>query len=178
MKPTYIALLIGLVVIVGGYFWVGSGNKDMAMEEGADAMMGRDDSMAQSDSEFSGSLQDLAKRGGDYKCTFTHDSDVAISSGTVYISDDTVRGDFVSKTQGITAESHMIAKGGYTYTWSPLTPTGFKAKVVEGEGDGAAAMQGGYADMQQSYNYNCKQWSADSSLFEVPAITFIDVSVQ
>ena len=177
MKNLIIGIAVVVVVAGGGYWYftsIGhtSSDNDSAMTGESNESMADDQS-----GDFSGSLQDLAKRGGNYKCTFVHDSSVAESSGTVYISGDNLRGDFESKTQGITAESHMIAKDGYTYTWSPLTPTGFKAKIVDtGSTNDSAAAQGSYTDANQSYTYQCEAWSSDASYFDLPAITFIDIN--
>lgn len=133
-----------------------------------------------SSSDFKGSFAELAERGGSYKCTFAHENDIAVSTGTVYISGDRIRGDFHSETEHMDVESHMIAKGGYVYTWSPMTSQGFKMIALENGGsfEGSAAMSGNYADLHQEYNYDCVVWNSDESMFTLPNDhTFVEMNI-
>ena len=81
--------------------------------------------------EFKGSMKTLIARGGNYKCMFKQDTDAGTSTGTVYISDKEMRGDFTSivAANNMTVESHMISDGEFMYTWSPMMPTGMKIAI-------------------------------------------------
>lgn len=167
-----------LVVVVGGGAYIASRGPsaspydtkgDSTSEENTEVVGGT----------YSGSLADLGKRGGNYECTFSHISNAGDSSGVVYVSGKNMRGDFQSVAHaagGFSVESHMIAKDGFTYTWTPLSPSGFRARVVEGETGGGAATEGAYADQNQIYEYECSPWSVDESKFTPPAIPFVDVN--
>lgn len=124
------------------------------------------------ENSFSGSLIELSSRGGNYVCTFTHSSEVAESTGTVYISGTNLRGDFSSQVQNMRIESHMIRKDGFLYTWSPMAPTGFKIPETMAEGNGDAEMQAKYSDINQAYSYDCQAWTPEESRFALPAMTF------
>lgn len=176
MKLQYVAIILAVVIVAGAGFLL-FGNSNSSSE--GDVMMKEGDSMMQKEEgAFSGNLMDLAKRGGNYKCTFAHEFDAAQSSGTVYVAGDKIRGDFTSEVvaANLTVESHMIQSGGYTYMWSPMTPNGFKAKTTTEGGSGSAAPSGQYADLTQEYAYNCSSWSVDQSMFELPSgIQFVEI---
>jgi hypothetical protein len=132
-----------------------------------------EDNTSQDGGDFSGSMEELVARGGNYRCTFSHQSDTDDSSGTIYISGSSIRGDFVSLIQRINVESHMIQSGGYIYTWSSTMPTGFKLKVATTTEAGGTAIPGQYSDVDQTYSYDCESWSPDNSKFSIPStITF------
>lgn len=128
---------------------------------------------------FSGTLAELASRGGVFRCTVSQESDVATTEGVVLVDGGRVRGDFVSTVSaagGISVETHLIVKDGFTYTWTPIAPNGFKARVADGAGSGSAALSGSYADASQEYAYECAPWTVDESVFELPALTFVEVN--
>lgn len=158
-----------LVVLCGGY---------LAYERfgtGA-APSGAGETMEESGA-FEGTLAELAERGGSYKCVIDHESAGTESSGTVYVSGSDIRGDFTSTAGGMAIETHMIRTGSDIYVWSPIAPSGFKMKSVEGNGDAGAAMEGQFADMQQRYRYSCETWTPDGSLFSLPAgVTFTAIN--
>jgi hypothetical protein len=183
MPAKYIGIGVAVLIVLGGVVgWMSYQNSgttgDSMMEKEGDAMMeeSMEDEQSMESGAFSGSLSDLAKRGGNYKCTIAHESEAAQSSGTVYVAGDRIRGDFTSIVPqvGMTVETHMIQNGGYVYTWSPLTPNGFKAKTTLSESNTSQAMSGEYADFQQAYSYDCAPWSVDTSLFTPPSdVTFV-----
>ncbi len=175
MPTKYIAIgIAALIIAAGAYFYFtssstagpGAGNQAPASTQTG--------STANAGNTFTGSLADLVKRGGDFKCTFTTDATAAQSSGVVYISGTRVRGDFASTAQGINVESHMIQDAGYVYVWSPLMQQGLKAKAAApSQTPGTGSMSGQGVNQNQSYAYNCSPWSVDASVFALPAgVTF------
>lgn len=177
MKTT--PLIIGIVLVVAvvlGFVLVGKDSATDATPNTAENTDTQDTSTPAEEGVFTGSIMELAKRGGNFICTFSHSSAVANSTGTVYVSGSDIRGDFKSVAQGINVESHMIQKDGYVYTWSPIAPTGFKIKTVASEGDGDASMSDQYKDLNQAYSYDCKSWSRDASKFTLPNISFTEIN--
>jgi hypothetical protein len=174
----YIGLAVAAVVVVGGYFAFSNSKaqlSDSNVENGEKTEQQENGMMAEEGS-FTGSMFDLAKRGGDFKCTIAHGSDIAVSSGTVYISGEKIRGDFQSNVQGMSIDSHMIALPDALYVWSSVAPTGVKLPRSNVEGGGDASMGGQYSDYQQSYTYDCESWGADASMFSVPSsVTFTEI---
>lgn len=161
--------LIGIVValiVVGGGIWYLSGHP--AGTTGGTA--------SGETAEGSGTLAELMKKGGAYKCEVavkpTQENANTESSGTVYVGGGKMRGDFstvVAALGGKAVESHMISSEGYVYTWSDLMPQGVKMKVdASGE---APAQQG--MDAYTAVDYRCSPWSVEESRFTVPSnVTF------
>lgn len=176
---TKVIIVVFAVILLGGgaYYFL---NREPGENRESEAQT-RDEAKneeAPVTSSFRGSFDDLMARGGSYKCTFTHKTDVSVSSGTVYISDDRMRGDFESETEHMDVTSHMIKRDGYVYSWSPLTSQGFKMPVDgEGEagGSGDGSMSGQSVDLNQEYDYDCSTWTTNESVFALPAITFMEI---
>lgn len=125
---------------------------------------------------FTGSLADLLKRTGDWKCTFGTEGTGFSSSGTAYVSGAKIRADFTSQIQQInqTVDSHMIQDDGYVYVWTSLAPQGFKAKTTLGSKDATTQFGAQNINIDQQYQYNCQAWVADTATFTVPTnITFV-----
>ncbi len=173
MNTKTIAIVVAAVVVLGGgYYFYAHRSASPSMYGDADATQDKG-----ANGTFSGSLQDLMARGGNYKCTFDSSTADAQSSGTVYQAPGKTRGDFVSKAQGVTVMSHMISMDGYVYTWTDISPVGYKTKVTPTSASapayGSESAQGG---ANQAYNYDCVAWSPDASVFTLPNITFTDLS--
>lgn len=130
------------------------------------------------DGSFSGSMNDLIARGGDYKCTFDQLTEVSHSTGTVVISGKNVRGDFITEVKaatGMKVGSHMISDGEFIYTWSDMISMGMKFKVAAaatGTSTPSSASNQNF-NYNQKLDYQCAPTTRDASLFVVPAtITF------
>jgi len=162
-----IKTLIGVVVaivVVGGGIWYVSTNKAEAPVDGMPAA-------SEDTAEGSGTLAELMKRAGSYKCTVemkpTEANENTASSGTVYVADGKMRGDFttvVAALGGKIVESYMISTDGYVYTWSNLLPQGMKMQIST---SGDTATQGGM-DASAAVDYHCAPWNVEASRFTVP----------
>jgi hypothetical protein len=108
------------------------------------------------------------------RCTFSSSTANATSSGTVYTANGQMRGDFTSFSQGKTIESHMIVHSGTSYVWSDALPSGYK--MAFNASSSAQSMQSVMADPNAQIDYSCAPWSADPTLFTLPAaIEFRDI---
>jgi len=112
------------------------------------------------------------------KCTVAPTADNGNMSGTFYIANKKVRGDY-SVTEGAQPMSgHMIVNGDTSYTWIDGQPMGFKmtaTPVNRNENAPTAAKQG--FNSNQKIGYNCSSWSADATLFALPAnVKFNDMN--
>lgn len=128
------------------------------------------------DGSFTGSLADLLKRTGDWKCTFGTEGTGFTSSGTAYVSGSKIRADFTSQIKQInqTVDSHMIQDDGYVYVWTSLAPQGFKAKTTLGSTDASKQFTAQNINIDQQYQYNCQAWTADTATFTLPTnVTFV-----
>jgi hypothetical protein len=169
---TFGKILLGLMLATAAVLVIKSATKTsddagIVVEEAKDNSV---DKNPETENKWSGDIYDLSKRGGDHVCTFSHSSEVALSTGTVYVSGEKIRGDFISNTKigvDMKIESHMISDGDFVYSWSSMAPTGFKAKVIEG-GSSSAPESVGF-NYNQKFEYDCNAWNVDSEKFVVPS---------
>ena len=121
--------------------------------------------------EFNGSVQDLMARGGSYKCTFNQKTAVSDSTGTVFVSNKNVRGDFNTHvsimSQSTTIDNHMISDGDFIYTWSGAMPNGLKLPVDKTASSSSANAQS--FDYNQKLDYSCSPWTIDPNKFVLPS---------
>ncbi len=118
------------------------------------------------------SLNELLGLGTSQKCTFSSVNGSDTTSGTVYVAGGKMRGDFTSNVSGQSTSSHMIVDGTTSYTWMDGQSTGYKMTFNPETGatpsaTGSQTSQG--PDLNQKSDYNCSAWTADSSLFTLPA---------
>lgn len=119
----------------------------------------------------SGTLADLMARAGSHTCTAKATHDGGTSEGTVYMSGGKLRGDFVATMGGQVVNTSFISVDGYMYTWSDMLPQGMKVKI-----DAAVGTSGGQGiDPSTPVEYSCAPWTADESMFALPAIEFFEI---
>lgn len=197
--PIIIAIVAAIVVVGGGLFYYSGGmSGGYSMDESENA----DDTVTPSNSwsfgatqtgsyqgdpksgagkmasgSFTGSWNDLVKRGGNYMCTINSAGANDVTSGTVYVSGTDLRGEFVSKTAAGQVTSNMLKKGDMMYVWSSAYPQGFMMKAdAPASQTSSTATQGQGVDQGQSYDWNCSATGVDASKFVKPAnIEFMDL---
>jgi hypothetical protein len=178
MSKTLMSLLVVGVVVVGGYFAL---SKDSSIEKQDSTNTTAENTPEQTDTRKM-AFADLLKQGGTYKCTVTQNVNNTETMGTTYMDGSMIRGEYNTKVQGMSIDSTMVVRDGYTYSWSSALPNmGFKAKVVESTGgDTSAPVSGNYSfNAEQIGEYDCEAWTADASKFAIPTnITFKDVSTE
>lgn len=177
------ALVIGvvaLVILVGGYMLY---TKNTEPNETAENTIGGEsESTNESEGQPTGkkiAFSEFIKQGGSYKCTVNQYMEDMETKGTVYIDGDMVRGEYTVEAQGMTIDSTMIVRDGYTYSWSSMMPNvGYKIKAQSsGQADTSAGTSGSYAwNADQIGDYNCEAWRADAAMFTLPSnVTFTAV---
>lgn len=190
MMNWIIGLIIAAVVVVGGgYAYMQSTSSTeggVAIATGDVTGDGVEDTAKVTDKStpklmesipFSGSWNDLVKRGGTYVCEVNHSSAVDISSGSVYVSGTDVRGAFTSKTAAGVVESNMLKKGDMVYVWGGGMPQGLMMKASAMEGQSSTGTTGDVVDQNQKYDWNCNATAPDATMFALPAgIEFMDLS--
>ncbi len=125
-------------------------------------------------------FSDFAKQGGSYKCTVTQYIDQGMTQsteGTVYLDGGKIRGEYSTKVQGMSIDTSVIVRDGFAYTWTSMSPTGYKIAVKDQAGDTNASANGSYSwNDKMIGDYNCESWSADQSKFAVPtSVTFQEI---
>ncbi|OHA18289.1 MAG: hypothetical protein A2664_02395 [Candidatus Taylorbacteria bacterium RIFCSPHIGHO2_01_FULL_46_22b] len=179
MNKNVLGIIVAIVVIGGGA-WYFSAYAPTQNESGdmtatttdSTATTASTSSTSSSEVSFRGSMSELIKRGGSYKCTVTFNSPAGNSDGTVYVSGDRLRGDFktVVAEAGLTVENHMLGVGGYLYNWNSMTSQGFKSKMSTDKAidESKPTSASESLDYNQALDYKCVAWDGDASLFEFP----------
>ncbi len=117
---------------------------------------------------------------GSYKCDVKQSVSDFVSSGTVYMNEGKLRGEFSTVAEGRKMDSSFIMKEGYTYNWSSMIPMGVKVKIPDTSAtpNTSTNTSGTYSwNAEQIGEYNCEEWKADETKFELPSgITFTEIN--
>jgi hypothetical protein len=106
------------------------------------------------------SLKELIAKNIPQTCTYH----MGENNGTIYLSGGKMRGDFETTAENAPQKSHMIIDGQTTYIWSEGQTIGYKLVSEETQNP----VSGGI-DINQSYNYSCKPWIVNETVFTPPA---------
>jgi len=171
MKNKVVIGVIAVIIIgAGAWYFISQSGKGAAPIVGAPVVNLNNTSLD--------TLAAILASGRPVKCTVAPTADNGNMSGTFYIANGKTRGDY-SLTEGAQPMSgHMIVIGQTSYTWFEGQSTGFKltATSVNGNENAPVAPSQGL-DPNQKIGYNCSPWSADASLFVLPAnVKFNDMS--
>lgn len=175
-------VLLGLILVTGAVLIIKGEPKDEVVVEDTQTTEAETPAPAEN-KKFEGSTAELIARGGDHVCTFDQTVENSRSTGTVYISNGKMRGDFKSDVSAsgtnMSVESHMISDGEFMYTWSSMMPTGFKMAVVQNTtADGTTPTSQQMFDANMKLSYDCDPWTTDVSKFTLPsAVTFTEIKI-
>jgi len=154
-KNLMIGIVIAVIVLIGGFMFLNNGI----------APAGNNGEPPTNGETLSASIDDLLAFSGTKTCTF---SDEGVS-GTVYVSNGKMRGDFEATENGQAMTTHMIRADGYQYVWVG-GQGGLKIKEADLKKFETQANQGNNQtpDLNERVNYTCQGWSGDSAKFAVP----------
>ena len=150
-----IGIVIAVIVLIGGFMFLNNGI----------APAGNNGEPPTNGETLSASIDDLLAFSGTKTCTF---SDEGVS-GTVYVSNGKMRGDFEATENGQVLTTHMVRADGYQYVWVD-GQGGLKIKEADLKKFETQANQGNNQtpDLNERVNYTCQNWSGDSAKFAVP----------
>src|SRR5688572_701932 len=144
-------LLIGIVVVIllliGGYFIYSSGNDD-----GIEKTTNQEENNSETSGGVKSSLKAMLASGGSRKCDITSGNSAAFSSGTVYVSDGKMKGEFTTTSNGQSMKAYMISDGEYMYSWTDITSSGFKFPITQTE---SQETEQNSVDINQEIDWNC-----------------------
>lgn len=152
--------VVAAAVVLGGAYWLmaGKGSAPAGAESPSPA------------SAQPASFADIMRAGGDAECSVSTETAQGSASGTVFVSGQDVRGDFVMQAAGKTMHSSFIRTGGTMYMWTDMFPQGFKSPAKADE-DPIAALNDG--TVPPGTRYECRGWTRDAAKFALPAgVTF------
>lgn len=172
MQKTLIGVVIGVAVVIGGYFLL----KPKTTDSPANTT---NDSVKVASTGNNETISELMKKGGAYKCTWSQEGYAGSSSqGTAYISGGMLKVEQNVKTVSTNMDNSFLSREGYVYNWSSVNPNlGSKVKIQENIGNlkpGVPSSSLGmylaiYDQSSQIPGYDCKSWSVDASVFTPPA---------
>ncbi|MDQ3075947.1 MAG: hypothetical protein M3Q34_02370 [bacterium] len=116
---------------------------------------------------------------GAYKCEVKQAFSDMENSGTIYMNNGMMRGEFSTIAEGQPMDSSFIMKDGYAYNWSSTLPSmGVKVKVLTSADDNGREAKETYTwNAEQIGEYNCEEWKVDESKFALPTrINFTELS--
>jgi hypothetical protein len=172
---------VGIVVVIGAIYFgasalIGDDNSTPAGQEQTEQNNSAPAKQIEQTSSKKVAFSEFVKKGGSYKCTVNQSVGGVNTSGTTYINNSMIRGEYSSQVQGMNINTFFIARDGFTYTWNSMMPnSGFKAKIVAPtEGNSSAPMSASYSFNAETIgDYDCSPWAVDMSKFAIPAsVTF------
>ncbi len=175
--PLLILLVVAVVLALGGGVYLNT-HKDKVQDEGELKVNSNvsTDVSASTTVSSNGSLRSLLARGENSICTFNQTNGSSSARGTIYISGNMMRGDFVgSFNGGVAMTSHMLRNGNEVYVWS-----GAQGAQMNWGGMMAASNSTkvkSNVDLDQKVNYSCSSWTPDSTKFTLPTdVHFTNIS--
>jgi uncharacterized membrane protein len=177
-----ILVIIALILTGAGFTWFKNNSSTSVDSTPSDQQSAPSPVVTASvNSDTRVALKDLFSSSKSQKCTFSDNN--SGSSGVVYMSGGKMRGDFTSKTDGQSVESHMIVENQTSYVWTDASTQGVKMsyeKVTQLTSATASAQAGGSSmpiSMDQKVSYQCESWVADPTLLTLPTtVKFNDFS--
>lgn len=161
MNKTIIGVVVAILLIIGAIFIIKEKDRPITLEN--------------TPGSSPKSMMDLLAQNKSQKCTFSDSTEVSKNSGTTYFGNGEIRGDFISETSAGTFNSHMILKGDDIYVWQDKMNKGFKMKAFT-INETEYGNNNSTPNLDQKVDYDCNDWNPDQSFFELPNITFNDMS--
>lgn len=123
-----------------------------------------------------GTLKSLLSGGKNVTCSVSYTGEQE-STGTVYVSDKKMAGDFTVTVEDKKMNSHMINDGEFVYVWSDDQTQGIKMSVTEVNVTPPPGQENQAVDLNKEANINCDTWAVDTGKFTPPVnVTFSDMT--
>ena len=113
-----------------------------------------------------GTIATLLGLGQSLKCDVTITDPKAPGTGTIYVSQGKMRGEFNVSSQGKALQAYMINDTQNIYTWTSLMPQGAKMPVSSATPSKGPSQ--GY-NPQTPVDYSCASWTEDAAAFTPPS---------
>jgi len=176
-----VLVVITLILAGAGVTWFKNSTAPKSNTNASTESMSTPEAQASVSSDTRVALKDLFSSSKSQQCTFSDSS--SGSSGTVYMSNGKMRGDFSTTSSGQTMLSHMIVENDTSYVWTDASDQGVKLSYEKATQltSATASAQAGSATMpislDQKVSYQCSAWSVDPSLLTLPTtVKFNDFS--
>ncbi len=164
--------VIGAIVVIGlvVYFMTAKKGVDEPANQETNTQTETNDTSNQPQTTSQNNSLKGLLASGSQKCTYSD----AQSQGTVYTANGKARMDMSTVTNGVTSSMHAVIDGTTYYSWVDGQPSGFKFSTTAATGSAGTNQN---VDLEKKIDYNCDSWSADVSMFVLPAnVQFTDLS--
>lgn len=177
MTKTMLFSILGVGVFVVLIILVGKGEQipETTPEDTSEEIIMETQGKKMAFSEF------LKQDKGAYQCTVNQYIDAEMTQstqGTVFINAGNISGTFETNVGAMRITSSMVVRDGYSYTWSNMSPIGYKVAVTEpAKINTEQEMSGTYLwNAEQIGDYNCEVWDVDMTKFDLPqGISFQEI---
>ena len=159
-------IVVGVfVILLAGYGWMNRGASD-PLDDGDDVA-----------TTTAGSFRSLLAMPGSQMCEFSQVGEGNEATGTVYIADGMMRGDFNIIMNGTASLGHMIVKDDQVFVWLDGGALAMKMMMTAVASTKSGPNQNPLNLDQENVSYDCDPWSKDTSKFDEPNnIQFTDLS--
>lgn len=123
-------------------------------------------------------LEEFIQQSNNQQCNFVDME--SETTGTIYVSNGQLRGDFTTNSDGIQVtdevSAHVIANSQDVYFWMDGVEEGYKTSFESVSEVSEDLPLSDIVNPESSAEYECSPWTADSSMFELPDIEFNDLT--
>lgn len=167
-KQMILAIVVAILILVGG---IGAFLYSKNKNANSNPPTAIETTQAPTSSNLEGSVKDILSSGKTSKCTFNAGDEKGETAGTVYVSGDKARGDFVVSVDGKNTNTHMIKDGNTFYLWGDTLKTGIKMTMNLDEMASKMNSNSSYSGFNpdQNVKYECGDWTKDDTVFAPPA---------
>ncbi|MFA5933431.1 MAG: hypothetical protein WCV81_04110 [Microgenomates group bacterium] len=169
-------LIIGVIVLLGGlaaFMLLSKGKNVTPQSQSTQTIPTEQEQETPKPTVQPKSLKDLLALGKTQSCTFTDGSN---SKTSIFFANNKMRGDFEATSEKSVMKTHIIVDGQTSYMWIDGQTMGYKMSVDKATAEQTNTQQN-QIDLNKQADYNCKDWTVDSSVFNLPTgINFTDLS--
>jgi hypothetical protein len=173
MSKIVIWVLVGIIVVGGGYFALNvAKNSDSKLQKDIVNQTDTNENPEIPSGKKMSFSQFIATEKGAFECTVNHSINNVEGQGKVWVSDGMMRSSYTGKFSGIESSSSMIIRDGYTYSWGSALPgTGFKSRFIDPTKTDINPLESEQfrANFEQIGGYDCQAWTPDESKFIIPS---------
>jgi len=168
-RQAILAIVVGILILFGGVgAFLYSKNKPADTTSNATVSTEITDD---SNGNLQGTIKDILSSGDTSTCTFSTSGPTSDTAGTVYVSEDKARGNFVTTIDGKNTNSHLLRDGDTFYVWGDGIPTGMKMTMSIDQMTSAIENDSTYSSIDPNMNveYKCDSWTEDPTVFTPPS---------
>jgi hypothetical protein len=173
-RNALIAITIGAIIILGAIAAFLYSQTRPSTDELDSSKMAKE-AEAPDEGMSLATVADIFTRGENQMCTFEAGGDEGVTTGTVYVSGDSARGEFTTTISNDESyETYMIRNDDTFYMWGDSFPTGMKMVMSVDEwanqiiDDTEESSVNSAIDPNAEVDFKCSSWTVDRSLFEAP----------